>query len=236
MKRAVFAGVLISALAAQGAVAADVGQRPVYKAAPAALPPLPAAYNWTGFYLGINAGGAFGTSRWSAGGISTGDFDVSGATVGGTMGYNVQTGPAVWGVEADANYADVDGTTTVRCGVGCTTSNEFLATVRGRFGYSLYDRVLPYVTGGLAVGDIRAESVGVNESTTKAGFTVGGGVEFALAGGWTAKAEYLYVDLGNFNCGAACGVAGTEVKFNENIVRGGINYRFDWGGSGMSRY
>jgi outer membrane immunogenic protein len=236
MKRAVFAGVLISLLAAHGAGAADVGSRPVYKAAPAALPPLPAAYNWTGFYLGINAGGAFGTSRWTAPGADTGNFDINGAMVGGTIGYNVQAGPAVWGLEADANYTDISGSTNVNCVGPCTTSNEFLATVRGRFGYAFYDRVLPYVTGGLAVGDINAEVGGLNASTTKAGFTVGGGIEFALAGGWTAKAEYLYVDLGNFNCGAACGLAGTEVKFNENVVRGGINYRFDWGGAGMARY
>jgi outer membrane immunogenic protein len=233
MKRAVFAGVLISLFAAQGAGAADLGPRPVYKAAP---PPMsvPTTYNWTGLYLGFNAGGAFGTSRWSAGAADTGNFDVSGGLVGGTIGYNVQYGQTVFGLEGDADYADVKGSTNTNCIGTCTTSNHFLSTVRGRIGYA-FDRVMPYATGGLAVGDIKAET-GLDTSTTKAGFTVGGGVEFALAGGWTAKAEYLYVDLGNFNCGAACGLAGTEVKFNENIVRGGINYRFDWGGMGMARY
>jgi outer membrane immunogenic protein len=197
---------------------------------------MPVTYNWTGLYLGFNAGGAFGTSRWTAGAADSGNFDVNGFLVGGTIGYNVQYGQTVFGLEGDADYADVKGSNNVGCiPVACTTSSQFLSTVRGRVGYA-FDRVMPYATGGLAVGDIKGEFGANSASTTKAGFAVGGGVEFALAGGWTAKAEYLYVDLGNFNCGAACGVAGTEIKFNENVVRGGINYRFDWGGMGMARY
>jgi outer membrane immunogenic protein len=206
----------------------------MYKAAP---PPVPVAYNWTGLYIGINGGGAFGRSRWTAPGIAdTGSFNVSGGMVGGTIGYNYQSGPAVFGLEGDADWANVKGSTNTNCLTPCQTSNHFLATVRGRLGYAFFDRVMPYVTGGLAVGDIRAQTALINASTTKAGWTVGAGVEFALAGDWTAKVEYLYADLGNFNCGAACGLAGTQVKFNESIIRGGINYRFDWGGTGTAHY
>jgi outer membrane immunogenic protein len=62
---------------------------------------------------------------------------------------------------------------------------------------------------------------------TKAGWTVGAGLEFALAANWTAKVEYLHVDLGNTSCGASCGFpAGNNVDFNTNIVRGGVNFRF----------
>jgi outer membrane immunogenic protein len=105
-----------------------------------------------------------------------------------------------------------------------------MSTVRGRVGYS-FDRVMPYVTGGLAVGDINAAVPGLTGgSSTNAGWTVGGGVEVALPGNWSAKAEYLHVDLGRFNCGAGCGVAPTDnVSEQENVFRAGVNYHFGWG-------
>jgi outer membrane immunogenic protein len=99
--------------------------------------------------------------------------------------------------------------------------------VRGRAGYA-FDRFMPFVAGGLAVGDIRATAPGFAGATqTNAGWTVGGGLEFALSNNWTAKAEYLHVDLGNMNCGFSCGAAaGNSVSLREDIVRGGVNYRF----------
>ena len=64
-------------------------------------------------------------------------------------------------------------------------------------------------------------------STTNAGWTLGGGLEGRLAANWTAKVEYLYVDLGNFNCGLNCGAGVTDnVSFHTNILRAGVNYRF----------
>jgi len=132
-------------------------------------------------------------------------------------------------VEADGYWTDLRGTARVaNCGVGfCRTRNDFLATARGRIGFAA-DRWLPYVTGGLAVGNIRATvpgAAGIDE--TNAGWTVGGGLEFALAGNWTAKAEYLHVDLGNAGCSTPCGLpAGNNVGLTTNVVRGGINYRF----------
>jgi len=94
-----------------------------------------------------------------------------------------------------------------------------------------FDRWLPYVTGGLAVGDIRAATPGfVGATNTSAGWTAGAGIEFALPGNWSAKAEYLYVDLGKFNCGTACnGLPTDNVSMHDNVVRAGVNYRFDWG-------
>jgi outer membrane immunogenic protein len=107
-----------------------------------------------------------------------------------------------------------------------STRNNWLATVRGRVGWS-FDRFLPFVTGGLAVGDIRASTAGIGANDTNVGWTAGGGFEFVIAGNWSAKAEYLYIDLGKFNCGLACGVAPTDnVSFNAHIVRGGVNVRF----------
>ena len=88
------------------------------------------------------------------------------------------------------------------CPTGCETRNNWLGTVRGRVGYA-FDRVMPYVTGGLAVGDIEANQPGfAGVSDTNVGWTVGGGIEAAIASNWTAKLEYLYVDLGDVSCSA----------------------------------
>src|SRR5262249_57552319 len=96
--------------------------------------------------------------------------------------------------------------------------NMWLATVRGRRGYAL-DRFLAYFTGGLAVGDINANRPGLpGGSISNAGWTVGAGLEVGLVSNVSLKAEYLYVDLGNFNCGLNCGLApGGNVSFTTNI-------------------
>ena len=92
--------------------------------------------------------------------------------------------------------------------------------MRGRIGYS-FDRVMPYATGGLAVGDIRAATPGFAGGTsTNAGWTLGGGVEVALPGNWSAKAEYLRVDLGSFNCtGCTAAAAQQCLAAGERISR-----------------
>jgi len=211
-------------LAAQGALAADLSLTPLYKAPPAQMAP---AYDWTGFYLGINGGGGWGHSYWSGQGSG---FPLSGGQVGGTLGYNWQVGKVVLGAEGDVDWSRFTGTDNSTLCPGCSTSDTWLSTVRGRLGYS-FDRVMPYVTGGLAVGDISAAAPGLPGATnTNTGWTVGGGVEVALPGNWSAKAEYLHVDLGNFNCGASCGVAPTDnVSLHDNIFRAGVNYKFGWG-------
>jgi outer membrane immunogenic protein len=215
-------GVLVSA---QGAGAADLSVAPLYKAPPAQVTQ---AYNWTGFYLGINGGGGWGHSNWDTSAASIG---VSGGVAGGTAGYNWQFGNAVLGLEADIDWANLKGTSSsALCPAGCTTSDTWLSTVRGRAGYA-FGGVLPYITGGLAMGDIRAATPGfAGASSSNAGWTVGGGIEFALPGNWSAKAEYLHVDLGSFNCGANCnGLPNDNVSMHDNVVRAGVNYRFGWG-------
>jgi outer membrane immunogenic protein len=184
-------------------------------------------YNWTGFYLGANGGGGWGHSFWNN---STTGINLSGGQAGGTVGYNQQLGSIVFGVEGDGDWSGFKGTnTTPGCPGGCTTSDTWLSTVRGRIGYA-FDRVMPYATGGLAVGDIRAATPGFAGGTsTNAGWTLGGGVEVALPGNWSAKAEYLRVDLGGFNC-TGCGAApGNHVSLQENVFRAGVNYHFGWG-------
>jgi len=225
MNKKNFAAYLTVAMlsAATAASAADLSLAPIYKA-----PPAPAAspvYNWSGFYLGINGGGGWGHSYWQAN--ATG-IDLSGAQVGGTAGYNWQFGHAVLGLEGDADWSNFKGTSnSALCPFGCTTSDTWLSTVRGRAGYA-FGGVLPYVTGGLAVGDIRASTPGfATQSATNAGWTLGGGIEAALSQNWSAKVEYLYVDLGKFNCGVNCGGFTTDnVSFHTNLLRAGLNYKF----------
>jgi outer membrane immunogenic protein len=222
MKRLVLATAGILTLAALNpAAAADLSRR--YQPPPPVQAPIMAqVYNWTGFYVGVNGGGAWGQSDWSR----TGNFDVSGGLVGGTVGYNWQAGPWVLGVEGDLDWTNINGNTSNGCAPGCKTSNDWLGTARGRVGYA-FDRFLPYITGGLAVGNVQANLAGVDVAkSTNAGWTAGAGVQFAINNQWSLKAEYLYVDLGTFNCGVACGTTPNEVGFTSHIGRAGINYRF----------
>jgi outer membrane immunogenic protein len=224
-KSARVSALLLLALAAAGSArAADLSVAPLYKAPPVVATP---AYNWSGFYVGLNGGGGWGTSTWD----SAGSLNLSGGVVGGTAGLNWQTGHAVLGLEGDADWSNLKGSTTsAACPAGCTTNNDWLATVRGRAGYA-FDRFMPYVTGGLAVGDIKAGTPGLAGATqTNAGWTAGGGLELALTNNWTAKAEYLHVDLGNMNCGFNCGVvANNNVSVKSDMVRGGVNFKFGGG-------
>ena len=220
MKRLFLALASLAALTGSAA-AADLSRpapQPYYKAAVAAP-----VYNWTGFYIGINGGGGFGRSDWDR----TGGFNLSGGLVGGTLGYNYQVGQAVFGVEGDIDWANINGTTNSACALGCKTGDDWLGTARGRLGYAA-DRFMPFITGGAAFGDIKTSTPGFAGATqTNVGWTVGAGLEFAIAQNWTAKAEYLYVDLGKFNCGLSCGVTVTDnVSFTTNLVRAGVNYRF----------
>jgi outer membrane immunogenic protein len=223
MKHMVFAGLVLLATGAVAgsATAADLGrqyQQPYVKA-----PIYNPVFTWTGFYLGLNGGGGWGQSSWDR----TGSFDLSGGVIGGTVGFNWQTGQVVLGIEGDADWSGMSGTTSTLCPVGCTTRNDWLGTVRGRVGYA-FDRFLPYVTGGLSAGDIRATTPGFAGATqTNLGWTIGAGMEVAIAGNWSAKAEYLHVDLGSFSCGLACGlVTPDNVSFRANLLRGGVNYKF----------
>jgi outer membrane immunogenic protein len=240
MKRIVLAAAL--ALSAVPAFAADLPAPPPPPQAPAAYVPVAAPiYNWGGIYVGINGGYGFGQSAWSpTGGVGTGNFDVNGGLVGGTLGFNFQNGPWVFGVEGDIDWSDINGSTTnttVCVGITCTfqTQNDWLGTVRGRVGYA-FDRVLVYATGGGAFGDIKAtfSAAGLSASTTNTefGWTAGGGVEVGITQNFTAKVEYLFVDLanGSFACpvGAPCGTASVPVSFDASLVRGGLNYKFNF--------
>jgi outer membrane immunogenic protein len=223
MKRGVvaFAGLVALAFAVGSATAADLPPRYQQPYAPA--PVYAPAFNWTGFYIGINGGGGWGRSQWD--GVDK--FNVSGGLIGATIGYNWQINQFVLGAEGDIDWSGIRGSTTTACAPGCDTRNHWLSTVRGRLGYA-FGRVLPFVTAGLAVGDIKATVPGFPAgSSTTAGWTIGAGLEFGIVSNVSVKAEYLYVDLGNFNCGLNCGLAPNgSVSFNANVFRAGLNVHF----------
>jgi outer membrane immunogenic protein len=209
-----FAALLALPMAAQ---AADL-PAPSYKAPAYVAPSYP---TWSGFYVGINGGYGFGNSDWDVPAVNTGP---KGFLVGGTVGYNLQTGAWVWGIEGDFDYSAMKGTEPC-AGPDCETRLSWLATARGRIGYGGWGSLLPYITGGAAFGNVKATRFG-DASETRIGWTVGGGLEYALFSNWSVKAEYLYVDLGKFDCGPTCGAPVDNVSFTSHVVRAGVNYRF----------
>jgi outer membrane immunogenic protein len=248
--------VLIGFAAASGARASEVygGVIPpdVFTAPPAFAPPR--AYNWTGVYIGLNAGGGWDNSHWAASPWPSapmeGDYTLSGALLGGTLGYNLQAGNSsfVVGVEADLAWSSIKGTTpafiaqvasidpvtaapittpTPGCFPNCEVTNPWLATARLRFGYSFdwIDWILPYVTAGVAVGRLEANIAGIplgRQSANNLGWTVGAGVEMAISGPWTVKLEFLHADLSGFSCDMSCGKL-NSFDSGGNIVPGGVH-------------
>ena len=183
----------------------------------------------SGFYVGINGGYGWGASDWASPAISN---KPDGGMVGGAIGYNYQLGSIVLGLEGDIGWSGAKG--SAACGAfTCETKNDWLGTVRGRVGYAV-NRFLPFITGGGAYGNIKASSTNpaaAGASSTQFGWVAGGGIEYAMHDNWSVKLEYLHVDLGDFNCGAACsvGVPTNNVSFSENIFRAGVNYHFTSG-------
>jgi outer membrane immunogenic protein len=261
------------AISAVGASAADLPVR-TYTKAPSIVE---VAYNWTGFYVGLNAGYGWGRDTNDLAGIgnnlvSGGGFpasfslDPKGFIGGAQAGYNFQSGAWVIGIEGDFDYANLTASTDIVRVQGVPrfthddTVTEWLATLRARVGYTPVDRLLVFGTGGLAVGSVKntitatttvpnnvpacvAANIGVcfgdSASTVRVGWTVGGGLEYALSGSWTVKAEYLYYDLGSIGRTIVEPTDPTDFLVTNTHVRGniarlGVNYRF--GGPVVAKY
>ena len=170
------------------------------------------AYSWAGPYLGANLGYAWGS-------VHNNLTKPSGVAGGVQAGYNWQTGqtgPFVFGVEGDIQATGADDTFAP-----WKFSNPWFGTVRGRVGYA-FNNIMFFGTGGLAFGELRGETFGLSESHTKAGWTVGAGAEFGLSQNWSAKVEYLYVDLANQHFT----ITGTSNGYRFGLLRAGLNYRF----------
>ena len=210
MKRLLVATTALTALAASAAFAADIPAARMPAKAPAMMP----VYNWTGFYIGANLGGAW-TNDVIAG------RNTSGVIGGGQIGYNWQPVGSNWvlGLEADFQGSSQKESVTVGA-LTATGKLPWFGTVRGRVGYT-WDRVMLYATGGYAYQQFEVSAtipgVSVAVSNTRGGYTVGGGVEWAFFDRWSAKGEYLYINTNGSGLGG---------RIDNNIVRAGVNYRF----------
>ena len=188
--------------------------------------------------------------------------DLDGGVFGGQIGYNWQMSNWVLGFEADAQWTGQQGSTTALCGVaGCflagvpatvtttatlTDKLEWFGTFRGRVGFAVMPTALLYVTGGGAYGSVKTDlglatftangtpiAVAGSRSTDRFGWTVGAGLEWGFAPSWSAKIEYLYMDLGSISNSVVLPTAGglalganVSSRITDSVFRGGINYRF----------
>jgi outer membrane immunogenic protein len=268
MKKILLASVATSLLMAGAASAADLPRRsaPVAPLAPIAAVPL---FTWTGFYVGVNAGYGFSDSNddavfvpqgtflgalaGSSGVVSNGGNENDGFVGGAQVGYNLQFGAFVVGVEADIQYADLGGDNnrtavyTPQTGLnpvafgfrpGSAVSGiEYFGTVRARAGVA-FDRVLVYATGGFAFGGFDGGNGGFVDDgdDIQGGYAVGGGIEYAFTNNITAKIEGLYVNLDRGNgrtfvgtdaAGNAVLVGGRNGDVDFGVVRAGINFKFN---------
>ena len=199
---------------------------------------LPAYYNWTGLYVGVVGGWATGESQHiAATGNVTDPFDMSGAMLGATVGYNWQFSSFVFGVEGDWSWTNKKGSAANLPPFGAAftsgTDEKWIATVRGRLGYAFAGDWLLYGTAGLAIAAIQATATGpageAAETKTRTGWTFGAGVEKALWGSWSVKGEYLYVkfnDATYFDTPPAGIVTRTSVPVTDHLFRLGLNYKF----------
>jgi outer membrane immunogenic protein len=229
-----FGGAIFGVAIGGSALAADLPPSPPRAPAvyvPAVLP----VYNWAGVYIGINGGWGWGNAKWNVPslGVSGSPHD-NGGVVGGTLGVNFQSGGFVFGFEGDWDYSAINtGASATICNFTgtCQTGNNWLVTARGRLGYAA-DRVLFYATGGGAFANVKTSFNGVTSSHTQTGWTAGAGLEWAFADNWTAKIEYLFVDLGTgtVTCPAsACGAPlPVNVSLTENLFRAGVNFKFNF--------
>jgi outer membrane immunogenic protein len=234
MKKFLLAGAAVAALAT-GAQAADLGV-PRTPIAAAVVAPV---FNWTGFYLGLNAGVGFANTN--LGTITGGAISGSGSGfIGGAqIGYNYQINNIVLGVEGDLGYFGVSRRADLGGGNFAQWRTQWDGSLRGRLGVAV-DRALLYVTGGLAVADFNVRGVvglplaffPFNETQTRLGWTVGAGVEYAFTPNWTVRGEYLYSNYGSRD------IAGIpDVSLQTHKVRLGVNYLFSTGPSAVvARY
>jgi outer membrane immunogenic protein len=206
MKETILAMTVVAMAAASGtATAADLPRSPApyYSPAPAG------GYNWSGPYAGLNVGYEWGK-------ITNSNGSPSGLEGGLQGGYNWQSGQFVFGAETDIQITGADDTFAP-----WKFSNPWFGTLRGRAGVAM-NNILFYGTLGLAYGQIKGQLNGLDENKTHVGWVAGLGMEVGITPNWSAKAEYLYMDLSN----RAYSITGVTNGYEANLLRLGVNYHF----------
>ena len=187
------------------ALAADLpgGPVPYYSKAPVS------SYSWAGFYGGLNVGYEWGK-------VNGADASPNGIAGGGQLGYNWQSGQFVFGGETDLQASGADDTFA-----NYKFSNPWFGTLRARAGYAM-NNILFYGTFGLGYGDLRAEQLGITQTHTLLGWTLGAGMEVGFTPNWSARVEYLYTDLGS----RSFALTGNDDGLRASYLRFGVNYHF----------
>ena len=203
-KKVLAISVAIATAAAGSAAAADLprGPAPYY-------PPTASVYNWTGLYAGLNLGYEWGK-------VTNSSIDPSGVAGGGQIGYNWQIGQFVFGAETDIQISGADDTFAPY-----KFSNPWFGTLRGRAGFAI-NNVLLFGSLGLAYGGLKGEFLGLDESKTLVGWAGSLGMEVGFTPNWSAKVEYLYMDLGS----RAYTITGVDNGLQASYLRLGVNYHF----------
>lgn len=221
MRKILLTSVALLATSAS-AFAADLPSR---RAPPPAYIPPPPIFTWTGVYIGGQIGYMWG--REPATFFSS---SPSGVVGGAHIGYNYQVAQFVFGLEGDVNGTSYSGSAATGFGpIFASTKIPVDGSVRGRVGYA-WDRTLIYATGGAAFADIKNTYLGpagfASTSRSRVGWTVGGGVEYAITNNWSVRAEYRYTDYGRY---ADAGVLALPVNHHstDNRVQVGFSYKFD---------
>ena len=253
MKRFFIAASIIVLSAASGS-AADMAALPYSKA-----PAIAEVYDWTGFYVGLQGAGGWGSSREyyalapnTAGFLGTQKYDISGWMAGGVAGYNWQSGAWVFGVEADYNWSNIGANSAeINAGLGDTyyTNVKSYGDVKGRVGWTTNawettgNRLLLYVDGGVAFGQVDhhydvALNVGASTfqaTTSRTGWTVGAGLEYMFTQNWTGRLEFDWVDLGTSRIQySPIPTDYSNWQDSFGIVKVGVNYKF--GGPVVAKY
>ena len=192
--------------------AASAADLPSTKSPPAYIPP-PPLFSWTGVYAGAQLGYMWGDA-------SAIGYGMYGAVGGVHVGYNYQMGQFVAGLEGDVNGSSYSGSTAF-----FGTRESIDGSIRGRIGVT-WNRALLYATGGAAFAGIDNDYFGTTISHTRTGWTLGGGVEYAITDNWSLRVEYRYTDYGHYTDFPAAFVP-VYNHDTDNRIQGGVSYKFD---------
>jgi outer membrane immunogenic protein len=203
------------------AVAADLPS----SRAPAAPPPLP-IFSWTGLYVGGQVGYGFGNDTATPAGFAPNGIKPSGVLGGAHIGYVYQTGSSlVVGLEGSIDGSSVSSTSAAFLG-SYTVKSPVQGSIRGRAGFAV-DRALFYATGGVAFATFNdSYATGDSASATRAGYTVGGGVEYAISDRWSVRGEYRFSSFGTFTDTLPNALTAVTHKDNQSRAEVGFSYKF----------
>jgi outer membrane immunogenic protein len=237
---------LVAMGVAAPAIAADLPAR-TYTKAPVLIP---AVYDWSGFYTGINGGWGtehrcFDTTVGGVVGVADGCHSSSGGVAGGQFGYRWQNSSWVYGIEAQGDWAGLRGSSVSLTAPANTDRSRMDAfgLFTGQIGYA-WNTTLLYVKGGAAVVADRNDilTAGVVTATASGdnrwGGTIGAGLEFSFAPNWSVAVEYDHLFIpdatATFNTPAGAVFATDRIRGDADLVTARVNYR--WGGPIIAKY